>query len=175
VFVVGLWALLLFGQEIGDIGQVIPLEYVAFGQSPARWLGSLVIPWVVLALPLAGLCVRVMSSSAAEALQSDHIRAAQARGVGARRMVWGHVLPVAVTPTLAVASASANILLINMVVVEQVFDIPGFLREVIGSVRDADVPLLLALSIVSAAIVALVSVTLGAVVDRLDPRARAAR
>jgi peptide/nickel transport system permease protein len=177
VYVVGMSLLLLFGSEIGkvDIGVGIPLEYVPLTHAPARWLGAIVVPWLVLGLPLAGLCVRVMSASTTEVLGEEHIRAAHAQGIAPGRVLRRRVLPVAVAPALAVASASANILLINMVLVERVFNVPGFLQEVTRSVGDADVPVLLALSIFFAAFIVVTSILLGAVIDALDPRARAAR
>jgi peptide/nickel transport system permease protein len=170
VYVVGLTLLLLLGTDIGDvdIGLSIPVEYVPFGEGPLRWLGSIVVPWLVLGLPLAGLCVRTMSSSTAEVLAEDHIRAAQARGLSRRRLIGRHVLPVAVVPTLALASASANILLLNMVLVERVFGVPGFLQEVTGALRAADVPVLLALSVFFAAFIVVASIVLESVVDRLQ-------
>ncbi|MFL5843923.1 MAG: ABC transporter permease subunit [Solirubrobacteraceae bacterium] len=174
VYVVGLFALLLFGAEIGDIdvGVGIPVEYVSPGDGIGRWLGSLIVPWLILGLPLAGLLVRAMSSAADATLREDFVGAALARGVGRRRILTRHVAPVAALPALGIASASGNIMLLNMVLVERVFSVPGFMREVAGSVRDADVPVLLALSTAGAAFVVLTSIVFGALTDAMDPRVR---
>jgi peptide/nickel transport system permease protein len=167
VYVVGLLALLLFGDNIADLADLgIPLEYDG--------VRTLLVPWLVLGLPLAGLIVRAMSGAAEQVLQEDYISAAESRGVPRRRLFLRHVTPPSLTPPLALASASANIMVMNMVLVESVFSVPGFLQELRSSVRDADVPVLLALTIVSAAFVVVTSITLQAIVDALDPRGRRA-
>ena len=62
VYVVGLMTLLLFGAGLAMVrtGIYVPTSYTTFGESPLRWAGSLLVPWIVLGLPLAGLCLRMM-------------------------------------------------------------------------------------------------------------------
>ena len=51
VYVVGLAILLLFGAGIGFAGLgFVPLKYVPFDESPVRWVGSMIVPWIVLGL-----------------------------------------------------------------------------------------------------------------------------
>jgi peptide/nickel transport system permease protein len=174
VFVVALELLLVFGADIGaaGLGVGIPIRYTAFREDPAGWLACMVTPWIVLGLPLAGLCVRTTAAGAAETLAQDFVRAARARGVGGRRIAVRHVLPVAASPALAIASASANLMLVNMVLVEKAFAIPGFMQLVQRSVGQADVPVLLALSVTGAAFVVVTTIVLQALLSGLDPRAR---
>ena len=86
VYVVGLSLLLLFGVGIAlaPLG-FIPLKYVPFEESPVRWLGSLIVPWIVLGLPLAGMCMRMMNSSMREVLHEEFIRTALSKGISERR------------------------------------------------------------------------------------------
>jgi peptide/nickel transport system permease protein len=174
VFVVGFGVLLLFGDEIGafNLGLGIPIRYTPFAEDPAGWVTGMLVPWLVLGLPLAGLCVRTTAVGAADVLAQDFVRAARARGIGGRRLATRHVLPVAASPALAIASASASLMLTNMVLVERTFAIPGFMQLVTRSVGQADVPVLLALSVTGATFVVVTTAVLQAVIDRLDPRAR---
>jgi peptide/nickel transport system permease protein len=174
VFVVGFGVLLLFGDEIGafNLGLGIPIRYTPFAEDPAGWVTGMLVPWLVLGLPLAGLCVRTTAVGAADVLAQDVVRAARARGIGGRRLATRHVLPVAASPALAIASASASLMLTNMVLVERTFAIPGFMQLVTRSVGQADVPVLLALSVTGATFVVVTTAVLQAVIDRLDPRAR---
>jgi ABC-type dipeptide/oligopeptide/nickel transport system permease component len=82
------------------------------------------------------------------------------------------VLPVAASPALAIASASSGLMLTNMVLVEKAFALPGFMQLVPRSVGQADVAVLLGLSVTGAAFVVVTTALLQALVDRLDPRAR---
>jgi peptide/nickel transport system permease protein len=177
VFVVGFGVLLLFGDEIGafNLGLGIPIRYTPFAEDPAGWVTGMLVPWLVLGLPLAGLCVRTTAVGAADVLAQDFVRAARARGIGGRRLATRHVLPVAASPALAIASASASLMLTNMVLVERTFAIPGFMQLVTRSVGQADVPVLLALSVTGATFVVVTTAVLQAVIDRLDPRARRGR
>jgi peptide/nickel transport system permease protein len=174
VFVVGLELLLVFGADIGSagLGVGIPIRYAPLSDGAGSWLAAMATPWVVLGLPLAGLCVRTTAVGAAEVLAQDFIRAATARGVGRSRIAVRHVLPVAVSPALAIASASAGLMLTNMVLVEKAFAIPGFMQLVQRSVGQADVPVLLALSVTGAGFVLVTTALLQALINRLDPRAR---
>lgn len=83
VYVVGLEALLLFGADIGKVGLPagIPLSYVPLAESPWRWRGSPIVPSIVLGLPLAGLCLRLMRASAVDVMDRDFIRAAHGKGL----------------------------------------------------------------------------------------------
>jgi peptide/nickel transport system permease protein len=174
VFVVALELLLVFGADIGaaGLGVGIPIRYTPFRESASGWLACMATPWIVLGLPLAGLCVRTTAVGAADVLAQDFVRAARARGIGGRRLATRHVLPVAASPALAIASASASLMLTNMVLVERTFAIPGFMQLVTRSVGQADVPVLLALSVTGATFVVVTTAVLQAVIDRLDPRAR---
>jgi peptide/nickel transport system permease protein len=116
--------------------------------------------------------VRTTAVGAADVLAQDFVRAARARGVDGRRIAVRHVLPVAASPALAIGSASAGLMLTNMVLVEKAFAIPGFMQLVQRSVGQADVPVLLALSVTGAAFVVVTTIVLQALLSGLDPRAR---
>jgi peptide/nickel transport system permease protein len=174
VYVVGLELLLVFGAGIGSagLGVGIPIRYAPFAEGAIDWAASMAAPWIVLGLPLAGLCVRITAVGAADVFAQDFIRAARARGVPGRRIAVRHVLPVAASPALAIASTSSGLMLTNMVLVEKAFSIPGFMQLVPRSVGQADVATLLGLSVAGAVLVVMTTAVLQAVVDRLDPRAR---
>ncbi len=155
VFVVGLGLLLLFGADIAalPIGGGIPLEYVPFGESPARWFGALLVPWVVLGLPLAGLCFRVMSGMTVEAFGEPYVQTARAKGLTHRATVLRHAAPSGLMPTLTLAGAATNTTLLNLALLEPVFSVPGLLRDFPRVLGTTDVPLLLGMTLVIAALV----------------------
>ena len=78
VYVVALMVLLLFGAGLGMVGFAahIPTTYVPFSESPLRWAGALLVPWLVLGLPLAGVSLRMMRASMSEVLDEDYLRTA---------------------------------------------------------------------------------------------------
>ena len=127
VYVTGMSLLLLFGAGIAmiDVGVGIPVKYVEFGEGPGRWLGALITPWIVLGLPLAGLTMRMMYAATREALSEEPVRTARAKGVPSRSILFGHAAPLGAGPALALASASANLMLTNMILTERVFQVPA--------------------------------------------------
>lgn len=172
VYVVGLGLLLLLGDEIGLLGAPvgIPLKYVEFADAPAGWVGALVVPWMVLGAPIAGMIALLTAGGTREALEEDPVRTARAKGVSSRRALLGHALPLGAAPALGAVSASANLVVTNMVLTERVFQVPGVFLRLPAAVGSADVAMILALTMVGAAFVALTSIVLDVAIAVLDPR-----
>jgi len=175
VYVVGLMSLLFFGQDIGVVpfGAGIPLRYVEFGHSPTGWLGSLVVPWIVLGLPLAGMLLRTMLGQMVEVGDEEYVRAARAKGLTEWAVLRRHVAPAALAPTAMLASASMPLLLTNVVLVEQVFSVPGVFRDLTRSIGTANTPLILGMTAVGALLIAVTTFMFDALLLWLDPRVRA--
>jgi peptide/nickel transport system permease protein len=174
VYVVGLMSLLFFGQDIGVThGIGIPLRYVEFRESPTGWLGALIVPWIVLGLPLAGMCLRTMLGQMVEVGDEEYIRAARAKGLGEWAVLRRHVAPVALAPTAMLASSSTPLLITNMVLVEQVFSIPGVFRDLTRAIGTANTPLILGMTMVGALLIAVTTMLFDLFLSWLDPRVRA--
>jgi peptide/nickel transport system permease protein len=174
VYVVGLSLLLVFGQQIGitPFGLGIPLRYVEFGDSPTGWLGALIAPWVVLGLPLAGMCLRVMLGEMVEVADEEYVRAARAKGLTEWTIRRRHVAPAALAPTAMLASASMPLLLTNLVLVERVFSVPGVFRDFTLAIGSANITLILGCTAVGAAYIAATTFVFDLFLVWLDPRVR---
>lgn len=174
VFVVGLSLLLLFGQDIAlvDVGVGIPTAYVAFADDPLGWLGALIVPWLVLGLPLAGLLLRMMRGSMIDVMDADFLRTASAKGLRPRTVLRRHAVPVAVAPTLNLAGAAMPIVLTNLVLVEKVWSVPGIFSTLNESYTEGNWPLVLGLVTVGAAITTLGGLAVDVALAWLDPRTR---
>ena len=173
VYVVGLSLLLLFGAGIAVTGiGFIPLEYVPFEESPVRWLGSMIVPWIVVGLPLAAVCERMMNSSMREVLHEEFIRTALAKGITNRRMLRRHAVPAAAAPVLTVAGVSVPVMVTNMVLVELTFSIPGVFQTFRSSMDNEDYPVIMGIVISAAVLVALGSLLVDLALAWLDPKIR---
>ena len=177
VYVVGLGLLPLFGTTIAavPIGVGIPLQYVEWGQSPAGWFGALLVPWLVLGLPLAGLCFRVMSGTTVEVLGAPYVQTARSKGLTRRAVVLRHAAPSGLVPTLTLAGAATNTTLINLVLLEPVFGVPGVFRDLPRVLGSTDVDLLLGLTLVAAVLVVTLNLLVDLLLRSLDPALRPAR
>ncbi len=175
VYVVGLAVLLVFGAGIAVSGiGIVPLEYVPFAESPLRWLGSMIVPWIVLGLPLAAVCERMMNSSMREVLHEEFVRTALAKGISKRRMLRRHAVPAAVAPVFTLAGVSVPVMVTNMVLVELTFSVPGVFQTIRASMDDADFPVIQGTVIAAAFLVAAASLVVDVALAWLDPKIRAA-
>jgi peptide/nickel transport system permease protein len=174
LYVLGVGLILLFGSDIAlvNVGVHIPRAYVPFGDSPARWAGSLVVPWILVGLPLAALVLRLTRTSVSAILGEDFVRTASAKGLDERTVLRRHVVRAAAAPVISTTGMTVNLTLANVVLVEAVFGIPG----VFGRMRDAigfgDFPMLMGITIVGAALIALGNLLADLALARLDPRVR---
>ena len=117
VYWVGLMLLVLFAPVGGAIDAPFDIRdgtYVPFAEDPKQWFDSLIVPWLVLGAPLAGMCVRMMRSSTMEVLEQDYIRTARAKGLTGGRVLRRHVLPAGAAPTVSLAGANMALMVTNL-------------------------------------------------------------
>jgi peptide/nickel transport system permease protein len=175
VYVVGLSLLLTFGTGIAVSGiGFLPLKYVPFADDPAGWLGSMITPWIVLGLPLAAVCERMMNSSIREVLHEEYVRTALAKGISQRRMLRRHAVPAAVAPVFTLAGVTVPVMITNMVLVELTFSIPGVYQTIRASMDNADFPVIQGTVIATACLVALATLVVDVALAWLDPKIRTA-
>lgn len=175
VYVLGLSLILLLGAGIGtvaDLGPLLPAKYVPFSDSPARWLGSMLFPWAVLALPLGAFCLRMTSAIMRESLEEPYIRTAHMKGVKPRDVIARHALPASVAPVFSLTSVSVPLIVTNMVLIEHVFSVPGVFQNLTEAMADEEFALLQAMTIVAAGLIAMSSLLLDVILAALDPKVR---
>jgi peptide/nickel transport system permease protein len=175
VYWVALVTILLFGKGIGvvvGIGFVDTGIYQPFFSDPIAWFGALLVPWMVVGLPLAAICMRLTLASMLEVGSAEFVRTALGKGLSERRVAIRHTLPAAAAPTISFAGAYTPLLVGNALLVEQVFNIPGVFRYTPGAISNGDFPLLQGMIIVSAFLVVFGNLLADLVLARLDPRIR---
>ena len=175
VYWVGLMLLVLFAPVGGAIDAPVDIRdgnYVPFAEDPKQWLDALIVPWVVLGAPLAGMCVRMMRSSTIDVLDQDFIRTARAKGLTGARVLRRHVLPAGAAPTVSLTGANMALMVTNLVLVERIFNVPGVFRYTTEAMNDGEFEVLQALVIVGAFLVVVGNLLVDLVLAWLDPRTR---
>jgi peptide/nickel transport system permease protein len=143
--------------------------YVRFAVSPARWLESLVLPCVNLALVYIALVTRMTRATVLEVLHEDYIRTAWAKGLGVLP-VLGHALRNAAVPIATTVGVGIALLIGGVVVTETVFAIPGVGRLVIDSVQRHDYPVIQSVLLLSAGVYVLINLLIDLSYRLFDPR-----
>ena len=132
--------------------------------------GSLVLPVASLALYPMAYIARLTRASMLEALSRDSIRAARARGLSRGAIVFKHALKNAASPVVACVGPMAAYTLTGSMVVETVFTIGGLGSRFVESIGNRDYPVIMAATIVLAALIALFSLISDLLCRALDPR-----
>jgi peptide/nickel transport system permease protein len=174
LYVLGIGLILLFGSDIAlvEIGVHIPREYVAFGDSPLRWAGALAVPWILVGLPLAALLLRLTRTSVNGVLGEDYIMTASAKGLDERTVLRRHVARAAAAPVISATGMTVNLTITNVVLIESVFAVPGVFGRMKNAIAYGDFPMLMGITIVGAAFIALGNLLADLALARLDPRVR---
>ena len=163
-FVVGILLLYVFAVQLGwfPIG--------GYG-TPAH----LVLPTLTLAFLGAGWYSRMMRSSMIDVLAQDYVRTARAKGLSRARIVLRHVMPNAVLPIVAMVGIDIGLFMSGIVVVESVFGWPGIGQLAWQAIQRIDIPVIMGVTLVSAAAIVLGNLLADLVAPMIDPRIKLGR
>jgi peptide/nickel transport system permease protein len=165
-FFVGTVLLYVFAYALGWF----PLG--GYGTGLVGRLHHLVLPAATLATLGVAYYARLVRNELVETLDADFIRTARAKGLDERQIVTHHALRNALGPVVALAGIDLGVLLGGAIVTEYIFSWPGLGREVLQAILEVDIPLILGVVLVSAAVIALANLLVDLFALKLDPRLR---
>ncbi len=138
-------------------------------------LEHLLLPALVMALYSIGLLTRFTRSAVLEVLSSDYVKAARAKGLPTRKVVFGYVLRAALVPVITVAGLAFGSLLAGTVLIERIFSWNGLGQYAFLAATKLDLPAVMGVGL----LVGVIFITINFVVDILygviDPRVRVGR
>lgn len=160
-FVIGIVLLSVFSFSLGWFP-------VSGDEGPA----SLVLPALTLALPAAGVLGQVLREGLEKALEQPFATTARARGLTERALVARHALRHAMLPGATLVGWFVAQLITQAIITEAVFGRPGIGRVVLQAVTGGDMPVVMAVVILSAVVFVTVSTVLDLLYRVIDPRLR---
>jgi peptide/nickel transport system permease protein len=140
----------------------------AFGEA----LRHIAMPALTLGLVIGGVLVRLVRVNMLQALRSDHVEAARARGLPERSVVLRHALRSALVPVVAVVGLQFALLLSGAVLTEATFSWPGLGKTLYNFLGDRDYTAVQGLVTFYALFVVAVSLLIDVVSAWVDPRIR---
>jgi peptide/nickel transport system permease protein len=146
--------------------------YVPLTESPLEWARHLLLPWFTIALVSAALYSRLTRGSMLDVLGEDYIRTARAKGLRERRVVYRHGLRSAVTPVVTQFGIDLGTLLGGVIIVENIFGLPGLGDLAVRSVTSQDLPVIIGTVVVASAFIVAASIVVDVCYAALDPRVR---
>ncbi|WP_305095391.1 ABC transporter permease [Prescottella sp. R16] len=171
-FVLSLGAVAVFALSLGWL-PVAGLTDAGAGPTFGQVAEHLVLPVIVLAVSQVPWLTMSVRQSVRDAIGSDAVRGARARGIPERTILLRHIVPVALGPFVTVIGLRLPEVVVGAAVVEEVFSWPGIAGAVVTSARELDFPLLAALTVGTTSIVLIGSLLSDVALTRLDPRVRA--
>jgi len=132
----------------------------------------LVLPTVSLTLVLTAGIARFMRSSMLEVVRQDYIRTARAKGLPERTVVFKHALRNALIPVITLAGLYIPLLFGGTVFIEVVFSWPGMGKAIVDAIVARDYPLVMATSLLFAAMVIAGNLLADVLYAVVDPRIR---
>lgn len=136
------------------------------------YVRHLVLPVAALMIALVATWSRFGRAAMLDALSSDYVRTARAKGVPRRQIIWRHAVRNSLAPFVTVVALDAAVLIGGLVVTEQIFAIPGMGRLFLDSLVAGDVFVLLPWMIVVAIAVVICNLLADIGYALLDPRVR---
>ena len=146
--------------------------YVPLTESPLEWARHLLLPWFTIALVTAALYSRLTRGSMLDVLGEDYIRTARAKGLRERRVVYRHGLRSAVTPVVTQFGIDLGTLLGGVIIVENIFGLPGLGQLAVQSVTSQDLPVIIGTVVLAAAFIVAANIAVDVCYAVLDPRVR---
>ena len=169
-FAVGLILVYVFALRYGWFPAT---GYVPFEESPAEWLRRLLLPAIALGVAVAAELTRYLRASLRDVLQSDYVRTARAKGLTPWKVIGKHGLKHASIPVITVLGLQAGRLLGGVVVIEQVFGIPGVGSLAVAAAFARDYPMIQGVALLAGVIVLVVTMLVDLSYSYFDPRIRA--
>ncbi|HVL33300.1 MAG TPA: ABC transporter permease [Actinomycetota bacterium] len=170
VFWLGLMSLFIFWQKLGF--SALGTGYTPFTESPGRWLGHMILPWLVVAMLYAAFYARLVRGNMIEVMNEDYIRTARAKGLSERDVIMKHGLRASLTPVVTLLGLDLGSLVGGAVVTESVFNLPGLGPYTISAVFRGDLPVVLAVTVFAAFAITFLSLIVDIAYAYLDPRVR---
>ena len=158
---------------IADHFQLLPATgYVAPSENLVESIRHLILPVLTVSLILVAHVSRMVRSETIDVLNSDYIRAARLKGLPPRIVLLRHVLRNALLPTITIVALDVGYLLGGIIVVEEIFAIPGIGRQLIVAITTRDLPSIQAGAVIMAATYAIANTLADIAYVMVDRRIR---
>ena len=158
-FWLGLMLLLVFALRLGWFPAIGITDWTGF-----------VMPSVTQASGSMAVMIRMTRSTMLEVIREDYIRTARSKGASEGRIIKKHELRNALLPIITIVGINFGAQMGGAMICETVFSIPGMGSLMITSVRQKDVPMVMAAVLFVAIAISLINLLIDIIYAFVDPR-----
>jgi peptide/nickel transport system permease protein len=141
-----------------------------FAATGSQGAGSLVMPVVTISILTSSVLAQVLIKSFEETLRQPYIVTARAKGLSRSAVHLKHAFRNAALPAMTILGVIVGLTVTSSIVVETVFTREGMGRLAQESVLSEDVPVVLGVVTIAAAIFVVVNLVVDLLYPLLDPR-----
>jgi oligopeptide transport system permease protein len=132
----------------------------------------LVLPVIALTLPPLAVIARLTRGSMLEALHSNYLRTALAKGLPLRTVILRHALRPALLPVAGYLAPAVASIMTGSLVVESIAGLPGIGRYLVQGALNRDYTLVMGMVILYSALLIVMGLLVDLLYAWLDPRVR---
>ena len=169
-FWLGIMLIFLFSVQLGWLP---PSGYVPLTEDWKQSLLTTIMPAFVLGNALAAVLMRHTRSAMLQALNSDYVRTARAKGLLERSVILKHAMRNALIPVITIGALDLGTLLSGAVLTEQIFTIPGFGKLIIDAVFNRDYAVVQGVVLITATTYIMLNLLADVLYVLVNPRLRA--
>ncbi|MBV8302137.1 MAG: ABC transporter permease [Candidatus Dormibacteraeota bacterium] len=175
-FVIASLGILIFANWLNNVSNgafYYPLPWQGtYGGGGLSTLISLSLPAISIGLYTSGQVTRITRASMLEVIQQDYIRTARAKGLKSRRVTVRHALRNALVPVMSIMPSTVLGILTGVVVIENIFTIPGLGKEFVTSITQQDYNLTVGVFTIYAVLIGFANLIVDLLYAVVDPRIR---
>jgi peptide/nickel transport system permease protein len=112
--------------------------YIRFEDSPMGNLQTMILPAVAVGIPTAPLIMQMTRAAMIEMLQQPFVASARGNGLSSRLVTYGYALRAALPPIVTFVGFTFGTLIGGLLIVEQIFSLPGLGRGMLQSIGSRD-------------------------------------
>ena len=168
-FVIGI-GMLLLGSQVAP--QLFQVAFTPWSQDPWLHVRSMAMPLLTITFPIAAMTMQMTRSAMIEVLSNPFVTTARAVGVRDGRIQYLHALRNALPPIVTFIGFQFGVMLGGLIVVEQIFSLPGLGRGMLEAILTRDYPMVTATTLVFASAFVLINAVIDLLYPILDPRQR---
>ncbi|MCI8280206.1 MAG: ABC transporter permease [Lachnospiraceae bacterium] len=169
---IGLLLLLIFGVwlRLFPVGLGVPIGVAAEEVTILERLHHAVLPALALSITGASSIILHTREKMSEVMESDFMLYARARGERNVQMVMRHGIRNILLPAMTLQFASIGEIFGGSVLIEEVFSYPGLGQAAVSAGLGSDIPLLMAITVISALLIFAGNLTANVLYGVIDPR-----
>ena len=149
-----------------------PVELIRFSVDPWGHIAMFIIPALIMGAQTSGGTMRLTRTMMLEVMRQDYIKTAWSKGLTERAVIIRHAVKNAFIPVITILGAQLGMLIGGMVIIENIFCLPGMGQLILQALNQRDYPLVSATTLVTSIFVMCMNLLVDIAYTWLDPRIR---